>query len=122
MKDEQVNENETETQEIESTGTYDPFQLYESDEDGDIIYPLHKPFDKIEKGAGKAQNKTVTVEQVIVRPPNGADLRATQDLGTQEAAYIQIQRCARLKPQSFDKLSAKDIQEISQIMNFLAEA
>ena len=118
MSEEQSNE----VLEDKSTSEYDPFELYESDEDGDIIYPLNKPFEQIEKSSGKAQNKTVTVEKLTVRAPNGADLRATQDLGSQEAAYIQIQRCARLKIQSFDKLSTKDIQEISNIVNFLAEA
>lgn len=122
MKDEELDTNETELEESGSKETYDPYQLYDSDEEGDIIYPLAKPFSKIEKTPGKAQNKTVTVEKLTVRAPNGSDLRATQDLGQQEAAYIQIQRCARLKPQSFDKLCAKDISELSNIMNFLAEA
>lgn len=118
MNENNINEDE----EIKTAGSYDPYELYESDEDGDIVYPLNKPFEQIEKCTGKSQNKTVTVEKLRVRAPNGADLRATQDLGQQEAAYIQIQRCARLKTQSFDKLSTKDIQEISNIVNFLAEA
>lgn len=101
---------------------YDPFELYESDDEGDIIYPLNKPFNQIEKGSGKSKNQTVEVDKLIVRPPNGSDLRATQDLGPQESAYIQVQRCARLKPQSFDKLATSDILEISNIVNFLAEA
>ena len=117
MSEEQSNENEDKT-----TDLYDPYELYESDEEGDIHYPLSKPFTEIKKGVGKAKNESVEVDKLVVRAPNGADLRATQDLGSQEAAYIQIQRCARLKTQSFDKLTTKDIQEISNIVNFLAEA
>lgn len=121
MSNEQNNEQNNEAVE-ELENEFDAYSHYESDEDGDILYPLKKPFTEIKKNGSKAKNESVTVETLVIRAPNGADLRATQDLGPQEAAYIQIQRCSRLKTQSFDKLSTKDIHEISNIVNFLAEA
>ena len=108
--DENVNEDDLN---LEDETGYDPYALYEQDEQGRIIVPLKHP----------PKTKAREYTEIHLRTPYGADLRiAGNAKNDMDNGLILLERCGEgLTKEAVNKMRAVDINACSQVLNFLSQ-
>ena len=113
-KDIVIDEDKAEDQfNIEDETKFDPYALYQQDDQERLIIPLKHPIEV------KARKYT----EVHLRPPYGADLRISGNAkNDMDNGLILLERCGEgLTKEAVNKMRAVDINACSQVLNFLSQ-